>query len=229
MFRTVSCLVVFSAVLLLAADPSWSTKEISAWTEDDAVQVLTRSPWVAAATVTILPARSEAQARDGGRMGGGRQAGLEALQPSILMGFGKASKGFTSTIEKRKTLTVRWESALPIRSAEKKAGEEGPTWEGDYYAISIYGVPGLEDRHTLPVELSKGALLKRSGKKDLKPVRVEVILTDEKRATLVYLFPRSEQINKQDRQIWLSAQIGQLFLEQAFDAGEMQLHGKLEL
>jgi hypothetical protein len=183
----------------------------------------------AAATVTILPARSEAQSRDAGRMGGGRGAGLEALDPSILMGFGKASKGFASTIEKRRTFTVRWESALPIRSAEKKAGEDPPTWEGDYYAISVYGVPGLEDRRTLPVELTKGAFLKRWGKKDVKPARVEVILTDEKLATLVYLFPRSEQITKQDRQIWFTAQIGQLFLEQAFDAGEMQLHGKLEL
>ena len=87
----------------------------------------------------------------------------------------------------------------------------------------------LEDRRTLPVELTKGAFLRRSGKKDLKPVRVEVIPTDEKLATLVYLFPRSEQITKLDRQIWFTAQIGQLFLEQAFDAGEMQLHGKLEL
>ena len=229
MWRMMSYLVVSSAVLLLAADPSWTNKEISAWTEDDAVKVLTRSPWVAAATVIILPARSEAQSRDGGRMGGGKAAGLEALQPSILMGVGKASKSFASTVEKRKTLTVRWESALPIRSAEKKAGEDAPTWEGDYYAISIYGVPGLEDRHTLPVELIKGGLLKRWGKKDLKPARVEVIPTDEKLATLVYLFPRSEPITKQDRQMWFTAQIGQLFLEQAFDAGEMQLRGKLEL
>jgi hypothetical protein len=223
------CLTIFSAALLLAAGPSWSNKDVSAWSEEDAVQVLTRSPWVAAATVTILPARSEAQARDGGRMGGGRAVGLEALQPSILMGIGKASKGFASTVEKRKTFTVRWESALPIRSAEKKAGEDPPTWEGDYYAISVYGVPGLEDRRTLPVELTKGAFLKRWGKKDVKPARVEVILTDEKLATLVYLFPRSEQITRQDRQMWFTAQIGQLFLEQAFDAGEMLLQGKLEL
>ena len=229
MWRTIWCLTIFSAALLLAADPSWSNKDVSAWSEEDAVQVLTRSPWVAAATVTILPARSEAQARDGGRMGGGRAVGLEALQPSILMGIGKASKGFASTVEKRKTLTVRWESALPIRSAEKKAGEDPPTWEGDYYAISVYGVPGLEDRHTLPVELTKGAFLKRWGKKDVKPARVEVILTDEKLATLVYLVPLSEQITRQDRQMWFTAQIGQLFLEQAFDAGEMLLQGKLEL
>jgi hypothetical protein len=229
MWRMISCLTIFSAALVLAADPSWSNKNVLAWSEEDAVQVLTRSPWVAAATVTILPARSEAQSRDGGRMGGGKGAGLEALEPSILMGFGKASKGFASTIEKRKTLTVRWESALPIRSAEQKAGEDAPTWEGDYYAIAVYGVAGLEDRRTLPVELTKGAFLRRSGKKDLKPARVEVIPTDEKLATLVYLFPRSEQITKLDRQIWFTAQIGQLFLEQAFDAGEMQLHGKLEL
>jgi hypothetical protein len=62
----------------------------------------------------------------------------------------------------------------------------------------------------------------------MKPARVEVILTDEKLATLVYLFPRSEQISQQDRQ-WFTAQIGQLFLEQAFDAGEMLLQGKLVL
>jgi hypothetical protein len=229
MRRMMWCFVPFTAVLVLAADPSWMTKEVSSWTEQDAVQVLTKSPWVAAATVAILPPRSEAQERDGGRMGGGKAAGLEALQPSILMGFGKASKGFASTIEKRKTLTVRWESALPIRSAEKKAREDAPTWEGNYYAISVYGVPGLEDRRTLPVELTKGALLKRSGKKDVKPARVEVILTDEKLATLVYLFPRTEELTKQDRQIWFTAQIGQLFLEQEFDAGEMQLQGKLEL
>jgi hypothetical protein len=213
----------------MAADPSWIDKDISQWTEQDAVRVLTRSPWVSAATVTLLPARSEAQARDGGRMGGGRAAGLEALDPANLMGLGKASKGFASSIEKRKTLTVRWESALPIRSAEKKAGEDAPSWEGDYYAIAIYGVPGLEDRRTLPVELTKGAFLRRWGKKDVKPARVEVIITDEKLATLVYLFPRTEQITRQDRQMWFTAQIGQLFLEQAFDAGEMQLHGKLEL
>src|SRR6516164_1545238 len=143
MWRTIPCLTI-STVLVLAADPSWTTKEVASWSEEDAVQVLTRSPWVAAATLTILPARSEAQSRDGGRMGGGRAAGLEALQPSILMGVGKASKGFASSIEKRKTLTVRWESALPVRSAEKKAGEDAPTWEGDYYAISVYGVPGLD-------------------------------------------------------------------------------------
>ena len=229
MLRVISCLVLSSVVLLLAADASWNNKEVSAWSEQDAVQVLTRSPWVAAATVTLLPARSEAQARDGGRMGGGKAAGLETLQPSILMGFGKASKGFASTIEKRKTLTVRWESAQPIRSAEKKVGEDAPTWEGNYYAIAVYGVPGLEDRRTLPVELTKGAFLKRSGKKDVKPARVEVILTDEKLATLVYLFPRSVEITRQDRQMWFTAQIGQLFLEQEFDAGEMQLQGKLEL
>jgi hypothetical protein len=228
MYKTAWCLLLGTA-LLMAADPSWMDKEVSQWTDQDAVQVLTRSPWVAAATVKLLPTRSEAQSREGGRMGGGQAAGLEALEPAILMGIGKASKGFASTVEKRKTLTVRWESAVPIRTAEHKAGEDAPTWEGDYYAIAIYGVPGLEDRRTLPVELTKRALLKRWGKKDVKPARVEVIPTDERVATLVYLFPRTDQITKLDRQIWFTAQIGQLFLEHAFDAGEMQLHGKLEL
>jgi hypothetical protein len=40
-------------------------------------------------------------------------------------------------------VTIRWESALPIRIAEAKAGGvEPPTLPGDGYLIAVYGVPG---------------------------------------------------------------------------------------
>jgi hypothetical protein len=127
-------------------------------------------------------------------------------------------------------LPVRWESASPIRGAELKIGDENaPAWDGDYYAIAVYDVPGLEDEKTLPVELKKAAFLRREGKKDLKPTRVDLLFDENKGATVVFLFPRTEEITKEDRQIWFVTQIGQLFLEQLFDAGEMQYHGKIEL
>jgi len=46
---------------------------------------------------------------------------------------------------------------------------------------------------------------------------------------VLYQFPLSAGITTKDRDIWFAAQIGQLCVEQNFDAGEMQFHGRLEL
>ena len=225
---TQSCLLPFSVALLMATDASWQTKPISQWNANDAKQVLSNSPWVKRAVVAMLPQRSEAQMRDGGRMGMGQGAGLGALDPSILTGLG-GGKHLVPKPQKRQTLLVRWESASAIRSAELKAGDErAPAWDGDYYAIAVYDVPGLEDQKTLPVELKKSAFLRRDRRKDLKPARV-VLLFDENLATVVYLFPRSEEITKEDKQIWFVAQIGRMYVAQSFHTEEMQFQGKLEL
>lgn len=224
---TKSCLLPLFAVVLMAAESSWTTKPISQWNVEDAKQVLSNSPWVKTAVVRMLPQRSEAQMRDGGRMGMTQGAGLGALDPSILTGFG--GKRLVAKPPKRQTLIVRWESVPAIRGAELKTGDErAPAWDGDYYALAIYDVPGLEDQKTLPVELKKAAFLRRDGKKDLYPVRVD-LLFDEKGATVVYLFPRSGEISLEDKRIELVAQIGRMFVAQSFSIEEMQFQGKLEL
>jgi len=41
----VSWLIPFSAFLLTAAEPIWKNKPIATWTEEDARQILERSPW----------------------------------------------------------------------------------------------------------------------------------------------------------------------------------------
>jgi hypothetical protein len=230
MKKQICCLISCSAALLLAADSSWKTKEISQWSAEDAQQLLKNSPWVKKTLATILPKRSEAQQRDSGRMGGGEGAGIEALSPGNFIGFGRPSRRFAANLRDQRTVIVRWESASPVHSAEVKIGDmDAPTWDGNYYAIAVYAVPGLEDRKNLPVELRKTAFLRREGKKDVLPARVDLIYTDEKSATVLYLFPLSLAITAKDRDIWFAAQIGQLFVEQNFDAGEMQFRGKLEL
>jgi hypothetical protein len=220
----------FLAVLLSAAEPPWKNKEVSQWTVEDAQQLLKNSPWVKKTLATILPKRSESQQRDAGRMGGGESAGLEALSPANFIGFGRPSNRYAANLREHRTVVVRWESALPVRNAEAKTGDmDAPTWDGQYYAIAVYGVLGLEDQKHLPVELRKTAFLRRQGKKDMLPAKVELVYTDDKSATVLYLFPLAAGITPKDRDIWFAAQIGQLFVEQNFDAGEMQFHGKLEL
>lgn len=228
MSRRFSCFLCLLAIPLLAIEPGWKNKDVTQWSKTDAQDVLTNSPWVQRAEVTILPQRSEAQMRGAGRMGMTKGTGVEVLNPSIFTGIDNGNRLVKKPVA-RQTLPVRWESASLIRSAELKTGDErAPAWEGDYYAIAVYDVPGLQDQKTLPVELKRNAFLRLKGRKDLKPARVD-LLFDEKGATVLFLFPKTEAITAQDGGIWFAAQFGQLFVEQRFDVGQMQYQGKVDL
>src|SRR5262249_8995181 len=116
-------------------------------------------------------------------------------------------------------LHVRWESALPVREAELKAREtSAPTVDDGDYAIAVYGLPermANGDPKTLANELKKQAAIKREGKKDFKPSRVEV-LQREDGPVIVYLFPRTTEITAQDKHIDFQAKILRFELKQSF-------------
>src|ERR1700689_3355738 len=57
------------ALLLLAADPAWKTKATRDWTEEDAKQILTDSPWTLNFRAAVMPLESENARREGGNMG----------------------------------------------------------------------------------------------------------------------------------------------------------------
>jgi hypothetical protein len=76
--------------------------------------------------------------------------------------------------------------------------------------------------------LKNFAVLKREAKKDVRPVRVEAFQRD-KDVVVVYLFPLSAEIGKQDRRIRFEAQIGRIVVAQDFELGEMEFLNKLEL
>jgi len=65
-----------------------------------------------------------------------------------------------------------------VTLAELKAGEiDPPTLEGNGYKIAVYGIPATNtkgDPKSLGDPLKKNAVLRRDGKKDVKPLRVEV-------------------------------------------------------
>ena len=130
------------------------------------------------------------------------------------------------------TLKLCWQSALPVRLAELKAHViEPPTLDGDGYQIAVYGVPGPTfkgDPKQLGEPLMKTAALKREGKKDVKPVRVEVFQRQDG-LVVVYLFPLSAEISKKDVQVQFEAVIGRISVGHTFNLQEMEFLGKLEL
>ena len=224
-------LLIVSAVLLMASGPSWTAKPVQQWNEQDAKQILSSSPWVKKAQPVQLPNTSEAARRQSGRMGGGQGFGLQTLSPSALTGVG-ANTEQPSRRRRRgiSPVEVRWESALPVRTAERAAHEEDPpAWDSEMYAIAVYDVPGLDiDSKGLAAELKRAAFLKL-GKKDLRPVRVDVLPQEGDLTTVLFLFPRSVEITLDDKHIEFTTVFGRLSVTQFFYTQEMQFQGKLEL
>jgi hypothetical protein len=130
------------------------------------------------------------------------------------------------------TFEIRWESARPVRAAEVKAHEEdSPDVAGGNYAVAIYDVPGIDiNQKTLPYELKREAVLKFAGKKkDRAASRVDLLPQEGGLTTLVYIFPRGQEITAEYGRITFMAQIGRLSVAQYFYTEEMQIQGKLEL
>jgi hypothetical protein len=224
-----------SAVLLIAAEPVWK-KPVASWTAEDARQILVNSPWSKVVVASLARLGGEDQRREGGNMGKPHGIGYDGLDdktsritlPRSLFG-GDAPRQPTRSQVIR--LAVRWESALPIRSAELKDPEAAaPVLSEDGYSIAIYGIPGtyFGDPKSLGNPLKDLAALKREGKKDVKPSSVEVFQL-ERGATVLYRFPLSAQISSADRIVVFTALIGRLQVSQGFNLDEMQFQGKLEL
>ena len=142
------------------------------------------------------------------------------------------SKTYTPHAPEFIRLLIRWETALPVRAAEMKAGElDPPTLDGEGYKVAVYGIPGpyfKGDPKKLGDPLRKEASLKREGKPDVKPTRVEVFQRPDG-MVVVYLFPLSAEINKKDTFMEFNAQIGRVVVRQMFDVTEMRFQGTVEL
>lgn len=226
-----------STVLLLAADSSWRNKPVTSWTQEDARQVLTDSPWARNVTAVLTRRQNEDEIRENsGNMGQPHGIGYDGVGekpvrpkldvPTIL------TKVYTPPPVESVQVLVRWETALPVRMAELKAGEIAPpTLEGDGYRIAVFGIPGplpKGDPQKLGAPFKQAAALVREGKKDVKPSRVEVFQRDDG-LVVAFLFPLSTEISKKDGFVEFHAQIGRIVVRQSFNVPDMFFHGQLEL
>jgi hypothetical protein len=227
--------VPVTALVLIAGDGAWKTKPIPGWTQQDAEQILAESPWAKSTIANISRMQTEFERREGGNMGQETGVGYDGIDQRTKKQqaghfFGSRVDG-TLNESRPLPLQIRWESALPIRAAELKAGViEPPTLSGDGYSIAVYGVPGSyfkDDPKKLGDPLKKEAFLKREGKDDVKPSRVEVFQREDG-LVVVYLFPLSAELTRKDGLIEFTARIGRLGVTQYFDAGEMMFQGKLQ-
>jgi hypothetical protein len=238
-WRQSVCLIV-AVASLTAADAVWKSKPSAQWTEEDAKQILASSPWAKEVRAVVTRRLTEEQLREGGQMGQPTGVGNEGVDPkgsgptvslNVFSGAGGDDRSPRS-LPQPIALKVRWESSLPIRIAEfsSHAGET-PTLEGEGYRIAVYGIPGggfKGDPKELGKPLKNLAVLKRDGKKDVRPVSAAVFQTGDG-VVVEYLFPSSAEISKKDVHVRFEAQIGRIVVGQTFELSEMEFMGKLEL
>ena len=225
-------LALVGAALLTAADAPWAGKQVAEWTTTDAAQVLSNSPWAKRSTPTILPALTAFERRDGGNIGaqgGGQGMRLDRL-PEALNPLGtsgakvRPGQGPESRVAK---MSIRWETALPIRTAEFKSNEAGtPEVDGEDYAIAVYDISfrlasiDKDQKKDLARELKKISVLRIEGRpegtKEVRPTRVSVIELGGDGATVVYFFPRSAHLTQEDKRVEFDAQIGRIAVASIF-------------
>lgn len=223
--------LAFTTALLFAQESSWKTKPIDKWDTEDANKILTYSPWAQRVTPEWVRDLSPDERRISGDMEAdrGKGVGLEGLigifdpareAEAIARAHAKPDPG---------TVLVRWESALPVRTAEQKAPDPAvPALDTDqYYVIAVYSMPTPENWNE---GILRGvAALKRAQSKDLKPARVVMKRRSDGTADLFYLFRRSVEIGKRDGNVIFQAQVGRLVVTRIFSTYEMQIQGRLEL
>jgi hypothetical protein len=233
MLRIWKCsLIPLSAVLLMgtAYDPSWRDSPIPQWSQEDAKELLTNSPWVKTVHLDKVRNLSLFERRDGGDWEAGIPSGIGIAELGLLADWRDIEAlEHAYAVANLGTVTVSWESALPVRAAESKMGEtQVPAWKGDYYVIAVHDLrPPF--RWNLANQLKGVAFLKLSKRKDLKPARVVVLPRPDGLATFVYLFPRSVEITRKDQSLAFVAQIGRLFVSVNFFPEDMRLMGELQL
>lgn len=245
-------LILIPALALVAEDqappPAWATKPVATWTQEEAQQVLKDSPWAKSVTPGIVRDNPENRGYPqrpmgrrggfgfpgGGYPGGGYPGGYPQQNPYPQ---NPPPKDSGTADEKAPVLTVRWESALPVREAELKARDENaPTLEDEnHYAVAVYGIPASVvngDLKSIADECKKKTTLSRDGKKDLKPSSVQVLRREDGPVVLIlFLKPKNakEAITKDDRRVEFDSQIRRYSISQGFYLDDMTFQGKTEL
>ena len=191
---------------------------------------------------------ADVDASMGGAGGGGGGMGAG--------GGGMGGAGGGAAAAPQTMVLVRWQSALPVKQAlvRGKFGSEAATAaeaksvlanEEAYYVIAVeklprmgMGRPGAEGRgaegkgpegpERMRQMLARSTSLVRKGKEPIKPDDVKMAMA-EKTMTVYFIFPRTEAITLEDKEVEFNTKLGPLEIKRKFKLQDMVFAGKLAL
>lgn len=227
----------------------WNEKEASGWSDSERERLLSNSPWAKKATPSMGAGGDGAPgfggSPGGGFPGGGGPPGGGGMgrggPPGGAGDIGGGPGGGVPDFQ----MTVRWESAEPIRMASKEPVSDDP----DSYLISLSGVGGRGRRSggqrdngqqprefgppggfaggdNSPEALAKTAQLEVKGKPPLHPGKVERLDGDQ--MALLFHFKRAVlPLTPSAKEIVFSVRMGPMDLRVKFSPKEMVYKGQL--
>ncbi len=202
-------LITALASPLFAASDFWNTTDPSTWTEEEIILMTSKSPW-ARATVPGFRGSADPTGMSSGEGGrGGRGGGAHHMAGP-------------------QNVTVRWESAQPIRDALR--APLSPEFDG-HYVISVTNLPipprgrGPEDSPDDVLDrLQNGTTLQVKGK---DPGEAGIARRTRIGSILFGFSKDYLPLSPSDREIIFKLDTTQMTLQARFDAKEMMYHGKL--
>ena len=241
-----TALVATSAISLLAAQQPWKTSSPQQWTAQDVERVMTDSPWAQLAGASF--ALSEENDPPPGPSAESPQSGMANSNGTADGrwdgGVGRLDRTGPPTLN----VTVRWDSALPVRLAAKREHTEAryaPDQLRKNYIITIvglvpagrYGQPQLNSRSgddgvdvRNPEEMLEGVMrysrLFPRGKSAIRPDDAKL---DSATGHLHLFFPRTEGIALSDKEVTFETRFGSLSVVKRFRLKDMVYQGQLEL
>ncbi len=220
--RRFLCAASIVVVLPAEAAEGWIAKNPPEWTPDDIQTILGQSPWAK----TVNPELSSASLRASAKKGHRAAAADGIRDKRILTDF---------------SVLVRWESALPILLARKRAPSAYPE---DNYVLSISRLPmtfmaalvggssrsgAAPDANLVARKILETSLLQREGKDNIRADHAEWVESDfETRLLLMFHHP-PEPVAVTDTAITFLCRMGSVIVQASFPLKAMIYRNRLEL
>lgn len=246
--------------LTLIAEDFWLKKPYTDWGDKEAVKLLQNSPWARQVSVSL---GGPAQATDGGgggrggSRGGGGGGGMGSGMGDATAGAmdspnmnGPNSGGRGGAGGQMESLgggpsilvTVRWQSALPVRQAlvvsklgrEKATSEEASKFlnqELPGYILALIGLPAEMAR--IPAErlneIAKTSTALHIKDKDPIPALKAEAVSRDKLVEIYFVFPKTSPITLDDKEVEFAVSVGHIEVKRKFKLKDMMVGDKLEL
>ncbi len=232
--RSLFALVLGS--ILFGAQPVWE-KPTDSWTADDIGSLLNHSPWALQTDAVMEDPQDAREPQPAGPPDTGERGAGNNKAPWDG-GVGRNRMGRLATVP----VTVRWDSALPIRQAQKDMAAPAES-----YVISLAGlVPAGRYRavgHTDTTSSSDGSvdarnpeelleafmaysrILQKSGP-DLQPENVKL---DPATGVVRIFFSHKTIVDPSQKEVIFTTHFGKLSVRAKFRLATMKYHGNVEL
>ncbi len=205
----------------------WNDRKPEDWTSGEVKELLTKSPWA-----------KEASVSDNAQVGGmGVPRGSASRRSNTSTGQANGPANNSSPKIKWQAI-VRWDSALPVREALKKAAPAKPLAADvkDFYVLNVIGnlpsaIPSPDEKEDSASMQYLKQVTKLEHKGDQVSLsRVELAPeNDLSPAGTLFYFSRMLALMPGDKEALFTTKIGPLDVKCKFTLGDMLYRGALEL